>query len=822
MGLSPSVCAALLLWACLAHLQHPVVHSIASLRPAFLPIHPAALARNLAVSAGLLAMAAAVVGGWWAWGVRVRAWAGGGRRETGPFALAAGLLAGSLAIAGLGLAGLFFRPVLGLLLIGLAAGAVRARAWAGPVRWISAARWRDAWPGLCLLPAVPWIVAAPLLPVTNVDMLEYHAGLPVLWTMVHRIHNETGNLLFTMPLGFERLSIPFIAIGAGGANAWTDLILLAVGAFAVARAIGTSSFADANGVEGDVPCGRPSTSGASAAMGGWLVFGWGAAIGLAGEGHPDTGLVVAAALASLAVARGSAVDIGLACALAAFAKHQGAGLAAVILVSAVPWSFGMRRAFRFGAVAAAVAATPSLAWLARDWWLTGNPVYPLASHVFPSLAWTDWNTQMLWGSMPNASVTIGGYFPDETARQLALAFWEGAKSFWFSPHVALVYALPLALFARGIPKLARPLAAQAALFGLAWLLPIPKFGRYLLPGLVPALVAWWLMVTSRSSAARGVAPSGATPTAAITAAVAAVIITVEGLMFVVVSRDGRVPPERVLAGSATADEYGRSALGGYQDAVDWLNEGPVGRSPGRTLVVGQGYGLGLAHPWFASNETGRPAWLTAAGDDPDPVRMRIHIRQANVRWVLYNPIRAYSRHSYALGYPLSEAWLSAWAEVWRRWIEVARPPDRFDWTGGWWVYRLGARPGPPRPQPWLPGAERLQLPDGDLLAGRADPEPLALQRRVAGDFGVALFQRSMLTFYGGHDAARAAREAEEAVRRGLTTPGALNMLAVFLDAAGRPAEAGRRLREALALDPAYGSARANLEAILARPRTAAR
>ena len=784
-SLGMPVALAALLLALAAHLQSPFVHRLPALRPELLPVVPGACLIALAKSGLLFALAAAVLAGWWTWGAGVGCWLGA-RRAGWPFDLAAGLMAGSLAVGGLGFAGLLWPPVLAGLLAAAVVPAARRRAWQGPARWLGSARWASAWPALCLLPALPWIVAGSLLPATDVDMLEYHAGLPALWGMVHRIHFEPGNLLFTMPLGFERLAVPFTVLGTGGAVVWTQLFLLAASAVTVASAMDGRG----RGVSADAE--TPTL-----ALAGWLVAGFGAALLLGWQGHPDTGLVFAAALGVRAAVTRRPAELGAACALAAFTKYQGAALAAACLVTVVPWTAG-RRLARWLAAAAAVAAAANSPWLLRNWLLTGNPVYPFASHVFPSLAWTDWNTQALWGSMPNASVAIEGSFPEERARELALACWSGTKSVWISPYAALLYLCPLIVLGRGFPPVARRLAAQGLIFGLLWLLPVPKFGRYLVPGLVPVLGAWWL-VAGRS---RFAAPA------------AAVFMVVETLMFVVAARETPVAAERVVTGTASAAAFRRAALGVYADAVDWINSAPA--PAGRTLVIGQGYGLGLARPWLASNETGRPAWLTAAGEAPDPVRMRIRLRQANVGRILYDPIRAYHRHSYALGYPLSEPWLKAWGQLWRRWARVDRAPDAFDWTGGWWIWRLDAGPGPARPQPWLPGAERVYLDEGALRKGEADPGLLALQRRVAGDFGFAWFQRSMITFHVRHEAARAVEEAERAIRLGFVTPGSLNDLGVYLAAAGRPAEAGPRFREALVLDPGYATARRNLEELPAR------
>lgn len=773
---------AAVLLAAAAHGVNPAVRSIARLDPSGFEMHPATLALNLIRSAGLLAAAAVLLGACHAGGRIALRLLRVSHRPAAGFTVAAGLLVASLAVFGLGLTGLLSRPVLGAALIAGVLLAFRARAWRVPV-----AAWRSApagslRPGWLLLPAVPSLVGAPLLPVTDVDMLEYHAGLPALWLLHHRIHYEPAHLLMTMPLGMERLLAPFEAFGIGGAMAWLHAVLVAIAGATVGSALARC------GVRG-------------AAWGGWLVIGWGAALHLGAAGHPDTGLVLAAALLCRAVVSGSALELGIACALAAATKYQGLVLAAAFFAAALPRSGSVRGIARPAVTAGAVALLPNLPWLLRNAWLTGNPVFPFFSGVLPSLGWSPWNDAVLWGSMRNASIEIDWLFPAEAVTRYAAAFWTGVSSGWFTAHAALVYVLLPVPFLRVAPPVRR-MAVAGVLFALVWLLPVPKFGRYLVPGLVPVLAVWWTAVAAL--------PAG------VARAATAVVIVTQALTVPAAWAPDAVSASRVLAGGATPADAARAGLGIWLDVTRWINHRPA---PGRTLVIGHGYGVGLARPWRSANETGRPAWLAAAGLRADPVRLRIGLRQAGIGRVLYNPVRAFHRSGYWAGYGFTDDWIRSWTDLWRRYGVVERPPQESDWTGAWFVWTLASRPHPPVPPPWVPGVEWLMANEYDLAAGRHDPAALARQRRLLPDVAASKFQAGVAV--ARRSRAQAIRDVGAAVRDGVGLPGAWRVYAELLAGAGRNAEAVAALRRALAIEPGHRGARdelARLEGLRPGPR----
>jgi tetratricopeptide (TPR) repeat protein len=440
-------------------------------------------------------------------------------------------------------------------------------------------------------------------------------------------------------------------------------------------------------------------------------------------------------------------------------------------------------------------------------------VYPFLSGIIPSLNWTEWNTRVLWGSMPNASIRLVWATPGEAVLRFALAFWDGAKTAWFTPFTVSIYLLLVVIFfpsrrtARSsVPVNAgfagdapRRFALAALLYSLAWLWPAPKFGRYLLPGVACALAAF-LAVVPPFAAGR------------MFKAALSLLLLAESMSFVAHFRRPEAPAERVLTGAMSQGEFRRAALGKYQEAVDWLNARPP--DPGgrdRTLVIGQGHGFGVSRPLLASNETGFPAFLEAAGPVPGTDRMRARFRQAGVRWVLYNPIRAYHRSSYLAGYRISDEWWMAYADLWRSRIRPSGMPPMCDWTGAWYVYRVLDRAGPPANHAWLPGAERLLLDEAALARGDADPAAFGLQKRVMGDFGVSLLQSAFATSKRRLGGDVAVALALAAINHGLKTQGSYNTLGCFLWNLGRRAEARRAFTRALELDPSFAPARANLD-----------
>jgi tetratricopeptide (TPR) repeat protein len=780
------------------HLANPSMRDGFAIRPDLTGFAFTVLLGNILRTAREFLAAGASLALMWVAGVGILRWLSRGSRGRMD-ALAGGLLAGSLAIMGFGLAGLLRLPVIGAAVL-LAVLASRPRRMGRPALNCRAV-FGEFWPALLLVPVLPWIVAAPLLPPVNVDILEYHLGLPVEWAEAHRIAGFAGNVLGSMPLGFERLGVPFALAGLPGAVPAFHLLLLAVSSLVFARALApAASIASGTGAARRSP--KPEAALAPAplaSLGGWLLFSTGWILNQAAEGHPDTGLVLATTAGLLALARGSVMALGLAAALAAFAKYQGCGLAAALFIAGTMGS-RPRAADLLRKVLPAVALclVPCLPWLARNWYETGNPVYPLFARVIPSLHWTEWNTRVLWGSMPNAGITLAWETPAGAALSYALAFWNGARTAWFTPYAGLVYLLPLIVLARGSNPAVRRFALAGLLFAAVWLVPFPKFGRYLIPGAICALAAFLAAIPARAV------------NRPLRAALALLMLA-EGASFVALFRRPSAPAERVLAGGLSGEGYRAAALGKYREAVERLNAIPA--DPGRrdrVLVMGLGHGFGLSRPTLANNETGYPGFLAAAGQVADAARMRVGFRQHGVRWILYNPIGSYHRSPYWAGYDRSEEWWKEYAGLWRRWIRATSPPGAWDSTGAWYLASVSGRPGPCTPHPWLPGAERFLLVEKDLLHGNADLGILAVQRRIMGDFGVSLLQSAIAEAAHPADAGKPVYLCRAAIAAGLETPGAWNVLGYFLWEGGNLAGAGRAFARALELDPEYAPARGNL------------
>jgi len=420
----------------------------------------------------------------------------------------------------------------------------------------------------------------------------------------------------------------------------------------------------------------------------------------------------------------------------------------------------------------------NLPWMLRNIYETGNPVYPFAAGIFPSLNWSRWNSVALWAVMRDASVAMDRYFPEDLAIQLTTVVWRGVKTIWVSPYACLLIAMPAVLLGRVFSPPARRLALASTLFAMAWLIPEPKVGRYLLPGLVPALGAFLL---------------GCFPFQSRLSPILYVFVLLGGLSFVAQANPGA---ERVLTGALGAREYARARIGSYEDARDWVNALPRANKvrhalplatpgEGRILVVGQADGHGLSRAWVSNDDTARPAWLLVTGEDArDSARVRIRFRQADVRLVLYNPIRAIHRRALSRGLNLPDAWYSGWAGFWRRHARLVRAPGAFDWTGGWYVYEIGRAGSSPSERPWLPGAEALLSEDAELIRGNDSAGAASRRNRLIGDFGISSYQRMIAVLGVKDDTAGAIRAGKEAAARGLATPWLFDTLAKACRARG--------------------------------------
>jgi len=693
----------------------------------------------------------------WGCGNIIGLWAfRGNQRGCRMRGIAWGIMGASLLVLGLGLSGLLFRPVF-VAMIFLLLGCVQRN----QIHFPATAKWNNLVPALLLIPILPDVIIAPILPPVNVDMLVYHLGVPELWRMAHRIYAYPGNMTFSYPMGLERLVLPLQAFSAGGANTWFQILLLALSAIVFSRII------------------RELGSPHARAFG-WLAFGSAASINMAMQGHQDIGVVFAVVLAMRAFSRGSNADMITACALMPFLKYTGLEYAATFFLAWFIWKTPRRgRLFAFPLLIGCIV--PNLPWLVKNILETGNPLYPFFHNLLPSLNWRDWNTGLLWAIMRNATVEPAVSGPLGKVGGWLSYFWNAGGSLWFSWHTALFCLVPFVLLARGVTRVGRMLAFQALLFAILFLYPDPKVGRYILPESLVPLALCAMMINRVSKKAVWI--------------LVAIIVPLNAMAVAGQARSGSVTSDEVLIGSIKPEKWWRISMGSLAGTIESANRDLSGR--GRVLIIGEPSGLGLNRPWLTTDDTNIPAWRLAVGDSREPDRMRIRLRQSDIKWIFYNPLRASRLASWTEPELADMAWMQAWKSAWKSGTTLIWQPKRFDWTGAVYTYEVhsGAHIKASSQLPWLPGAERFLVQTVLIGRGLAEPAELAAQYALMGEFGVSSYSRMLDAEYFRKDHARARSEFKMAQARGFHAPFLYMVMVDVAKSEGRACEALRWLEK---------------------------
>jgi hypothetical protein len=454
---------------------------------------------------------------------------------------AIGFAALSLLVLGLGLAGAFDRPVLvAVALGGLALLVPFARA---ELRDARAAR-RGRVPVDPLLGATAAIVAFCALlasaPPTSGDAIAYHLAAPKEWTEAGEIFPLWWSWVSFQPFSVQMHYALAQALDGGGAAMVVGALL---GGFSAACVYGLArSLAGAR-------------VGAAAALI-WVaqgMFVWeatGAFVELVLSGFVAlaawhlvelhrSGRLVHAALAGLCVG------------LAAATKYHGLvfvpALAAVV-AALVPRGRRLAALAAFGALAAV-----ALPWYARNWVVTGNPVYPFFSDLLGGRYVDDaaqYDLDQSLASYGGAPLWRLPVFPLEFALRT-----EAYERGWsFSP--ALFLLAPLAL---GAGRVARVLALGIVVYLVVWWEAMHQITRYLLPACAfAAVLAGWAAV--RLWERRG---WGRRYVLAVAAATVVPFVAITGL-FAWRTLPGAIGLE------STAEHVQRQT--GTYDAFEWLDE----------------------------------------------------------------------------------------------------------------------------------------------------------------------------------------------------------------------------------------------------------
>lgn len=691
------------------------------------------LTRNILLALAADAGAAAYLGWHWLIGRQLLFWvhgAGSRSRFDEAMALGAGLVLHGLLVAGTGWLGVA-HPLTYAMILAAACGYFLRRTPGWPAFERISFSYDGLWLAVAILPALPWLLAAPLLPATEVDMLVYHLGSPQRWILAHRITDLSGTIASYFPLGIEHVVTPLVAFHLLPVATAFQLGLVVATAFTIAAVI--DSVTPRVGLLGGcfVACGAPGLK-------------------LAAQGHPDAALLFAAALLVVASVRGRPSDWGIAFALALACKLTGAPLAAACALPLL--RIGFWRRHRAGALGL-ILVPPLLAvvgWLARNMYRTGNPVYPFAANLFPSLDWTAWNTGVLGHLLRSGPLATARWTP----AGLDGGLWRLTTTASFWPLLILLAAMPYAALRRGGGRPVRLVAIQGMGAAVLLLALLPRDGRYCLPLAVPlGCVGVWLLRDLPRPVMRG-------------SLLCALVL--ETAAFGRVFHDAAGRPERVLSGALDADHYRHAMLPAYQRAIDDLSAAAHGN--GRILLMGGAAGYGLNHPWRGDDVADRPAVLEAVGEVSDPARMAVHMRQGGYRWVMANPIKELPPVRQPALPALPETWLEAYASFWRTHMVLIVPASRFDGMGGWWSYEFRGSVHSNSPQPWLPGAEPFLLKESDLRRRNLDGATFEMEGRLLPDFGVTWYHRALQSYVGEMDEAGTLRNGTAAVLRGVEVP----------------------------------------------------
>jgi hypothetical protein len=318
----------------------------------------------------------------------------------------------------------------------------------------------------------------------------------------------------------------------------------------------------------------------------------------------------------------------------------------------------------------ALAVLPFLPWAAKAWLATGNPVYPFAWRVFPSLEWEAAN-QTAFLSYASRFWVAG----TDSPWTVPVAWWGRMRA----EHLPLLLAVPGLIAWRATRR-----PALAAAGGMLALLATARASRFLLPG------AWLLAgLAARGAAALPGPWRGPGVALAALAGIAGAWPAEPGW------EHAFRPAAAVRADALTTRLAALRALeeiGAGRVAV--FGEIRTHRFPCRVLYGG------------VKGET--PLAWRIAKESPDAERIAIRFRQLGAGAVLLNFVSAEWLATRHRPFPWTLAMLRRYESFVQGWLEPAASPERSDYfNGGFYAWRVRGRPAraPAAPVFFLPGVE---------------------------------------------------------------------------------------------------------------------
>jgi len=273
-------------------------------------------------------------------------------------------------------------------------------------------------PALAVIAAAVPALATLAFPESDGDAMGYGLGAGWLSLRLHRAPLDMVPQVFHLPLLVEQVFALPLAFG-------DDRLARCVSALAVAAAVCVTA-----------PAGRQGKGG------GWLsaVLPWSLALLPYLSGHCKSDAAAAAFLVSGAFLRldGRTGLAALLTGAAVATKLTCAPLAAALWIVLPPPPGRV-------VCSGAAALLPFLPWLAKNWLVTGDPLYPLFWHVFHPFSWGEANdasyaahANPLWERGFPRAVAAGALFKSFSreatgalvALPLVLGRWEGRRAAW--------------------------------------------------------------------------------------------------------------------------------------------------------------------------------------------------------------------------------------------------------------------------------------------------------------------------------------------------------------------------------------------------------
>lgn len=308
-----------------------------------------------------------------------------------------------------------------------------------------------------------WLLAAPggilmllhaLTPEIQPDAAGYHLGLVAEWARSNSFGSRLG-FYEMMPLGLETLFLPaWHLAGATGAKLLHFAFFL-LSLPLIARA--------------GVKCGLPESKAVLAAV---FYSATPVVMITASSAYTDAALVFFVFAVFCALLEARYTQAGLAAGFCYAIKMTGL----IVPVAAIAWLLS-RREFRPALHFSLASAAVALPWVARAFWLTGNPVAPLGNSLFVNDAFHAQSERVLAEFLAD----YGGLHGWALWRSL---LWGGAALQGLIGPAALI--LPAGLLALRHPG-TRPLAVAALTLLLPWLMNLGA--RFTLPALPFASLA---------------------------------------------------------------------------------------------------------------------------------------------------------------------------------------------------------------------------------------------------------------------------------------------------------------------------------------------